>query len=160
MLLKYVPFLTLKTGIVSSLDFSVCGRFLAVVDLAGEISLWDTSTGVCYHPTLSSGCRGRSASLWVNERRFVCGLTDGSIGTCQILEGTFTAAKCFVSKSIYLFITNLYTIFISRLNSTRNKLPSQKSLTCLIFLLLIGWQWVVAKQPALCSQVSIVVHSK
>jgi len=104
MLLKYVPSLTIKTGIVSSLDFSVCGKILAVVDLKGEISFWNTSVGDCYHPTLTSGCCGRSASLWVNDRHFVCGLSDGSIGTCRILgEGAVAkslVSECLVSVSI------------------------------------------------------------
>ena len=93
MLLKYVPSLIMKTGIVSSLDFSLCGRILAIVSLEGEISLWDTSTGNRYHPTLTLGCRGRSALLWVDNKCFVFGLSDGSIGTCEILEGISTSPK-------------------------------------------------------------------
>ena len=97
MLLKYVPVLTIKSGAVSSMDFSVCGKFLAIVDFEGNISLWDTSTGKCYHPTLTSGCQGISASLWVTGRCFICGLSDGSIGTCRILEET---AESLVSTSV------------------------------------------------------------
>ena len=87
MLLKYAPFLELNTGLVSSLDFSKCGSILAVVNTVGEISLFDTKTGTRYSPVLSSGTSGGSSILWINNTVLACGLSDGSLATCNILNG-------------------------------------------------------------------------
>jgi len=85
-MLKYTAFLELVTGHVSSLDFSPSGRVLAVVNAVGQISLWDTNAGTRYNPVLSSGTSGTSSTLWIDDDVFVCGLSDGSLTTCKLLD--------------------------------------------------------------------------
>ncbi len=96
MLLKYVPFLELKTGKVSSLDFSRCGKILAVVNVVGEISLWDTQTGNRYNPVLHLDSVGKTTTIWVDDMVFVCGLSDGSLVTCKLMTGSTTTSTEFV----------------------------------------------------------------
>jgi WD40 repeat protein len=96
MLLKYVPFLELKTGKVSSLDFSRCGKMLAVANVAGEISLWDTQTGNRYNPVLHLDSVGNTATLWVDDVVFICGLSNGSLVTCKLVKGSAATPNEFV----------------------------------------------------------------
>jgi WD40 repeat protein len=81
MLLKYVPFLELECRNISSLDFSKCDSFLAVVTFCGEISLWDAQTGKQYNPVMSSDFDGISTTTWIDDLIFICGLSDGSLVT-------------------------------------------------------------------------------
>jgi WD40 repeat protein len=105
MLLKYAAFLELDTGHISSLDFSLSGRVLAVVNTVGEISLWDTKTGTRYNPVLSAGAAisGSSSTLWIDENILVCGLSDGSLTTCNLLNGNLPMcdSKLFVGSLRY-----------------------------------------------------------
>jgi len=91
MLLKYATFLELDTGNISSLDFSQSGKILAAVNTDGEISLWDTKTGTRYNPVLSSGISGGSSTLWIDHNVLVCGLSDGSLATCNLLPSCNSA---------------------------------------------------------------------
>ena len=95
-MLKYVPFLKLEARNISSLDFSKCGNFLAVVTFSGEISLWDARTGKQYNPALNSDSAGMSTTTWIDDMIFICGLSDGSLVTCKLIDGGPESAE-FVS---------------------------------------------------------------
>lgn len=107
MLLKYVPFLELNAGHISSLDFSKCGRILAVVNTVGEIRLCDTKTGVCYNPVLNSGTTGGSSTLWIGDTVLTCGLSDGSLATCNVMNGRTSGqhvGSCVSTQAVSLSI--------------------------------------------------------
>lgn len=104
MLLKYVSSLELNTGHISSLDFSECGRILAVVNAAGEICLWDAKNGTRYNPILSSGTSGGSTTLWIDGSVLACGLSDGSLATCNLLNSNLPCASGQFVRSLFKFV--------------------------------------------------------
>lgn len=70
-----------------------------MVNVVGEISLWNMQFGSRYNPTLRlDSAAATTTAVWVDDMVFICGLSNGSLVTCKLMDsGTVTTKAEFVS---------------------------------------------------------------
>ncbi len=151
MSLKYVPFLELESRNISSLDFSNCGRFLAAVTFGGEIGLWDAHTGKRYNPFLTSDSAGMSTTAWIDDTTFVCGLSDGSLVTCTLIDSGITSTEI-VSPFVWLEITAIFDESLQQVSFAKEQVTDEEVISLSYHRSL--------QRLAICGQVKVRLYSR